>query len=134
MFFIRALRKRGLLPVIILPCALSALYAYTRKLPILALYVGSLLLEPACVPCFHRRENLSVSALLALSSVPVNVLLAVRLARTEFLDFLTDGVAVVELLVAMVIYALVFSLEQIVMGVTVRLIWRRQMAAPADMQ
>lgn len=123
MDFIRNINNREMTIFFILPCILSALFAATGKLWILAVYMAALLLGITVIPDFHGKENCAMYALLSLSSIPANLAMVIGAVNSELVENMSGGIFFVTLLWGVLLYAMIFSLEQIAMGVLVRIIW-----------
>lgn len=82
------------------------------------------------VPLFKGRENLWMFVTVALSSVPVNVNLLISLAG--FGGVFLPSFFPFALLRAVLIFCVLFGVEEIIMGILARLIWARQKKAFLD--
>lgn len=78
-------------------------------------------LAVALIPGFRHRENLGVSILTAICGLPFNIRLSYYCVHEVF--FL-NGLG--EVLYFILFMLILFSLEEIVLGVIARLIWPRQ--------
>ena len=123
------MKKRGTAAVLGAALLLSALCAVSGKLLFLALLASALLLGTAILPEARGRENCVMFALLAVSSVPADLYLVYSALNSELVWEFSEGKTFVLILMAPILYAVLFSVEQIVMGVVVRLIWPRQSVA-----
>ena len=119
-------KKGGRLWVLLVPFVLSALAAATGRPLAHGAYFLSLPLAIAALPACHGQANLTLFALQALSAIPLNLALAIRAARSELIADLSYGSAWAAILWGVLIYALLFSLQQVVMGSIVRMIWPNQ--------
>lgn len=125
----KALNHRGMAVFFVLPCVLSALTAATGKLTLFLLYLASLLLSVAVTPGFRGRENRAMFAVLAVSSIPADLCTVLYALKTDFMRSLSQDMAVIGFLWGVLLYALLFSLEQVAMGVVTRALWPSQFPA-----
>lgn len=76
------------------------------------------------VPLFNGRENLWMFVTVALSAVPVNVKLLLSLG--EFGGVFFPSLLPFAILRGVLYYCILFAMEEIIMGVITRLIWKKQ--------
>ncbi len=76
------------------------------------------------VPLFKGRENLWMFVTVALSAVPVNVKLLLFLG--EFGGVFFPALLPFAILRGVLYYCILFAVEEIIMGVITRLIWKKQ--------
>lgn len=121
-----ALKKWGCclhLAAAAVPFALSLSAALMRSLLLGALAVLSLFLAVRLLPACRHRENLWMFLLAALAGIPINLTASAVLLRT-FFSSQEWGIA--RFLWGILLYAILFSTEQIILGVITRLLWKAQ--------
>ena len=73
------------------------------------------------VPAFKKRENLWMFIIVTFSTIPINIY-AINLCA----DFFADSYKFMAIIRVSVIYVVLFSIQQLVMGILTRIIWKRQ--------
>lgn len=79
------------------------------------------------VPAFKGRESVWMFLLVAISSIPINVCVLI-FANEQ--NYLFDSIFLLGVLRIIIYYSVLFSLEEIAMGVITRLIWKKQYKLP----
>ncbi len=121
--FIKLVRRSLNVLLPFLPFAISWLAVHNGSpflgiVSILAIY-----LVVALLPYTKRHENIWIFLLSSISNIPINIRLISTLGR----EFILEGeVVLLHLMRYVLIYVIVFCVEQIVLGFIARLIWRRQ--------
>ena len=117
------IKSRKKMMFLVVPVALSCLFTFERSFLILAAFVLSHFVILRLVPAFKRRENLWMFLMVTLSSVPINI----YILKTMYLEkiFLNETF-LMTLLRGIIVYLICFSVEQVVMGLITRVIWRDQ--------
>ena len=107
----------------LLPAVLSVAFLVKESLLFLLLCVISLFITVGTVPLFRKRESLFMFILVAIAGLPVNIRLACWLVFEGIIgsDFLS-----VDILWAVFLCCVLFSVEEIAFGVITRMIWKRQ--------
>ena len=107
----------------LLPAVLSVAFLVKESVLFLLLCVISLFITVGTVPLFRKRESLFMFILVAIAGLPVNIRLACWLVFEGIIgsDFLP-----VDILWAVFLCCVLFSVEEIVFGVITRMIWKRQ--------
>lgn len=75
------------------------------------------------IPIFKHRENLWMFVIATFATIPMNILLVKIIGESSFFDY--DSV-LSNVFSGFVIYAVLFAVEQIILGVATRLLYRRQ--------
>lgn len=75
------------------------------------------------IPIFKHRENLWMFVIATFTTLPVNIFLIKAIGRSDFLDY---NNILSDIFSGFVIYAVLFAVEQIILGVATRLIYRKQ--------
>jgi hypothetical protein len=122
----KAARKHSAI-VLTLPCIMSVLVAIIQTLPVTLVYIASLLFSISIISRFRKRESISMFAVVSISSIPANIGVTIHLVSTEFVQIMSHDLAVIGILWGILIFALLFSLEQIFMGIIVRMLWPIQL-------
>ena len=103
---------------------ISGIAARTLSLFWFAVLILSVLFIVAVVPCCRQHENLWLFVLTAIGSVPINIILTQYITD---LGILETGFPVIGVVVTSVeIYLLLLGIEEIIVGVLGRMIWKRQ--------
>lgn len=110
-------------------CALgmSALLSVIAVLTHSAILFAALLLSNFIivggVPDFKGHENVWMFIVVAISSIPLNIYI---LALINECGFLFGSMFLLGILRCISYYSILFSVEEVIMGVITRMIWRRQ--------
>ncbi len=121
--FIKLVRRSLNVLLPFLPFAISWL-AVRNGSPFLGIVsILAIYLVVALLPYTKRHENIWIFLLSSISNIPINI----RLINTLGREFILEGeVVLLHLMRYVLIYVIVFCVEQIVLGFIARLIWRRQ--------
>ena len=119
------LKKRGSAVLCAVPFCLCCLMAFFPAWWLFLCAILSLFAVTALYPKARRRESIFMFALAAVSLTPVNIRLLVLLCRS-FLLAVYDSM-LHKILWLLLAYSLLFSIEEIVLGIPVRVIWPRQL-------
>ncbi len=132
MAYIRALYRRGICYTIYLPLLIALLYAVSGQLFYILLFVAALLLSIAITPAYKKIENCSIFALLTISSIPINLRIVLMIARSSFVQSYARKQLLVIFMIDLLAYGMLFSIEQIAVGILARLLWPKQAAGRSD--
>jgi len=77
------------------------------------------------VPHFKGRESLWMFLMTALSSIPFNIGLLIKMA--DYGAIFYPSLLPLSILSGALYYIILFSVEEVVMGIITRLIWKRQL-------
>lgn len=103
---------------------ISGVAARTMSLFWVAVLIASVLFIVAIVPWCRQHENMWLFVLTAIGSVPININLTRLIIDIGIFE---TGVPILGVLVTSVeIYLLLLGIEEIVIGVLGRIIWKRQ--------
>lgn len=72
---------------------------------------------------FRHHENIGMFVIVAISSIPINIYIFMKLAE---MGFIFDSIIAMNVLRGVFYYIMLLSVEELIMGVVTRLIWRRQ--------
>jgi len=106
-----------------IPAVLSVMTVVKHSVILFALLVVIHFIILRIVPAFKGRENLWMFIFVAISSIPLNIYILTLVNEWELLF---GTIFVLGILRCILYYAILFSVEEIIMGVITRLIWRRQ--------
>ncbi len=107
----------------VLPAVLSLIAALKTSLLFLGLTVVSLFVAIWILPYVKRRENIWMFVLSAACFIPVNIQVVI-LVMTSF--FFKDEPIVLSVLQGLLYYFILFSFEEILLGLITQRIWKRQ--------
>ncbi len=103
---------------------ISGIAARTMSLFWLVVLIVSLLFIVAVIPWCRQHENMWLFVLTAIGSVPINITLTRYVIDMGILE---TGFPVLGVLVtSLEIYLLLLGIEEIIIGVLGRMIWKRQ--------
>lgn len=108
---------------LVIPLLFSLLFAVFGSVIAAILWVVSVFAVISFVPVFDRRENLWTFLCVALSGIPANIFLIGRIMEWDYF-FFTEGFLFV--LYSVMLYFLLFSIEEIAFGVVIRFFYPRQ--------
>lgn len=74
-------------------------------------------------PIFKHRENIGMFVIVAFSSIPVNIYIFKLLIDMELLF---DSFVVINILRGILYYIVLLSVEEVIMGILTRWIWKKQ--------
>lgn len=83
----------------------------------------------ACDVC-RKRENLWLFVLVGISVVPVNLVMSMYVS--DYLGYLWNGSFIMKIIYFSLIYAVLFCLEEIILGIIGRIIWKNQYSVWAN--
>jgi len=106
-----------------IPIALSWVTVFNRSIALLLLFILAHFVILKVVTCFKKHESLWMFVLVAVTSIPINIYVLIQLHR---LDMLFDSFFILGIFRCVLYYCILFSIEEIVMGVITRLIWKKQ--------
>ena len=113
--------------MMVLPFGLSIVGSAGFSWICLALLAGSVFAIIPAIPAFKHRENLGISIIVAICSVPINI----RLSLTCVHDLFNLNV-IGEILYFITCMLVFLSLEEIIFGIFARIIWRKQYGLSFD--
>ena len=96
------------------------------SVPVMLLSVPVLFLMVGLLPFCHRRENLWMFVYAAITFIPINVFILFQIE----LDRIFHENLFSVLLWGVLLFLLMSSLEEIVLGVITRFVWKRQYKLP----
>jgi len=108
----------------LIPLFLSAVAAILHSTVLFVFCALSHFLVLRFVPGFKGRESMGMFLMVALSSFPINLSVLISLCRLGGL-FL-GSVFPLPILRCVLYYCVMFGVEEIIMGILARLIWRTQ--------
>lgn len=102
---------------------ISSIFAvrYLSLISLIIIMVGVLLMLRLQI--FKHRENLWMFVIATFATIPVNILLVKLISKSFFFDF--GGIATY-ISKVFVIYAVLFAVEQIALGIITRFFYRKQ--------
>lgn len=114
--------NKGVLTLAI-PAVLSLITVLKHSVVLLVLLIISHFIIIKFVPVFKGKENVWMFVFVAISSIPINFYIMLLLNEWDllFTSFFALGV-----LRCILYYLVLFSMEEIIMGITTRVIWRKQ--------
>lgn len=119
-------RKQGVDKAFFLTSTLSAMAAATGLTGLFIVYFFLVIAITAMTRGFRGRENCSIFALVAVTAIPANLRIVIAALCTEIMGIITRGNIVFVALWGILIYAVLFSFEQIVFALIVRVFWPTQ--------
>lgn len=108
---------------LVIPAVLSTMAVLKRSMILLALLIVIHFVILRVVPSFKGRENVWMFIFVAVSSIPLNIYVLILVNEW---GFLFGSMFILGILRSVLFYVMLLSLEEIVMGVVTRLIWKRQ--------
>lgn len=117
--------KRGFWAVGI-PLVISMISVIKQSVLLFGLFVVAHFVVVRIFPAFKHRESIWMFIMVALSSIPINIYILILL--NEWGDIFNSWIIVNIFRYAMC-YIVLLSMEELIMGVITRLIWRRQYKA-----
>jgi len=106
-----------------IPLALSTVAVIRHSIAFFVIYILAHFLVLKITPAFKRRENIGMFVIVAISSIPINIYLFRMLSSMELIF---DSFLVVNILRGILYYIVLLSIEEIVMGILTRMIWKKQ--------
>ncbi len=107
----------------LVPVAFSVAFLFVHKWELLLLCAISLFLPVAFLPLCRHRENLYMFIFVAAAGCPVNVWASLWLVTEGIFD---SDYVIANVLWCILLFCVLFSVEQIAFAVITRLIWRKQ--------
>ena len=107
----------------LIPVGIAIYYLFSGNWRLLPVIAAAIIAVIAVMPVYRRRESLWIFVITAAASIPVNIRLSILLDKWDILDM---GIPFSEYIVALFLCMMLFSVEEIILGVAGRLIWRRQ--------
>jgi len=116
------LLKKGLWSLMI-PAVLSCVGVLSKSvwLIVMAFFMHFVVLKLA--PVCRGRENVWMFIMVIISSVPINVYLLVFMGVN---NMLFDSIFVLGLFRCVLYYAMLFSVEELILGLVTRVLWKKQ--------
>ncbi len=114
--------KKGIWSLLI-PVALSVIGVLLRSVPIIVIFFFSHFFVVGLAPACKKHESIWMFLLVFFSFIPVNVLIMIIMDK---LGMLLHPMFILSLCRCIFYYAMLFSVEEIVMGVITRAIWKKQ--------
>lgn len=109
--------------MVLLPLGLNVAAVLEENGMLLAASLAALLLMVALMPAARKRESLFLFVLAAISLIPMNLWAVVWFLGTGYLE---DLPLISKLFWPVLIYWMVFNIEQVILGCVARLIWPKQ--------
>ncbi len=102
---------------------ISSIFAvrYLSLISLIIIMAGVLLMLR--LPIFKHRENLWMFVIATFATIPVNIILVKHISESFFFDY--GGIAIY-ISKGFVIYAVLFAVEQIALGIITRFFYRKQ--------
>lgn len=111
------------LAIAILPLLLSVLVSIRESITITILVIIALLCALWFLPFTNKHENIWMFLLVAISGIPLNVMMVKKIMDLIFFEI---DIFLVQLLRWLLLYILIFCAEEVVFGFLTSLIWRNQ--------
>lgn len=111
------------LAVAILPLLLSVLASIKESIIITILGILALLFAILFLPFTNGYENIWMFLLVAVSGIPLNVMMVKKIMYYIFFE---NDIFLVQLLRWLLLYILIFCAEEVLFGFLTSLIWRNQ--------
>ena len=106
-----------------IPFALSTVAVIKHSIAFFVIYILAHFLVLKIIPAFKHRENICMFVIVAISSIPINIYLFRMLSSMELIF---NSLLVVNILRGILYYIVLLSVEEIVMGILTRMIWKKQ--------
>lgn len=107
----------------LLPISLSIVGAIRHSPILIVLMPIALLISVALTPWARKRENIWMFLLVAVSGVPVNIIVIRWLLGLSFFE---THFFVLAFFRSVVLYLMLLSMEELILGVVIRMIWKNQ--------
>lgn len=107
----------------LLPISLSIVGAIKHSPIIILLVPIALLISVALTPWARKRENIWMFLLVAVAGVPVNIIV---IRWFLGLPFFESHIFVLTVFRSVVLYLMILSIEELILGVVTRMIWKHQ--------
>ena len=105
------------------PFLLSVFTVTRHSVVMLLIYILAHFVILKISPTFKKRENLGMFIIIAFSSIPINVYIFKTLNDT---GLLFDSFFVINILRGVLYYIVLLSVEEVIMGILTRWIWKKQ--------
>ncbi len=122
MLFIKKLLKSKQFLFCLIPLVLFLICILKNSVLCLILAIISPFIIVGAVPTFKKRENLWMFLIVAITGIPVNLLFIYFLISEFGLDIILYNV-----LYGSLLYFVLFSIEQLLYGIIIRFIYRKQL-------
>lgn len=119
---VKAKRNLCLLLLMIIPLISTIGYVCSRSASLLLATGVYFFLFVWLVPICKHKENLWMFILVAIASIPLNI----KMCNMAFVGLLAEMPILVKFLWVVLLYCILFSVEEIVFGFVTRVIWRKQ--------
>lgn len=110
------------LTFVAVPTILSTLATHYASVVLLIITIIGMLLFLK-IPVFKHRENLWMFVIATFSTIPINIILVKNISGSFLFD---NGKVIAGIFRGFVIYAVLFAVEQIVLGIITRFFYRKQ--------
>lgn len=107
----------------LLPISLSIVGAIRHSTILIVLMPIALLISVALTPWARKRENIWMFLLVAVSGVPVNIIVIRWLLGLSFFE---THFFVLAFSRSVALYLMLLSMEELILGVVTRMIWKNQ--------
>lgn len=107
----------------LLPISLSIAGAIKHSPILIVLMPIALLISVALTPWARKRENIWMFLLVAVSGVPVNIIVVRWLLGLSFFE---THFFVLAFFHSVALYLMLLSMEELILGVVTRMIWKNQ--------
>lgn len=119
-------KKQWIQPALtMIPLIVSTIYCFTGKTYVLIVSVISLFILVAFLPVCEKRENLWMLVFSSVSLFPANIRFSVLISQWAENELYLDSVFM-KTIVFLIALHILFCMEQIILGLFTRLLWRRQ--------
>lgn len=113
--------NRSAMFAMMIPFGLAVAGSVMKSIICLILLIVSIFIIVAIFPCFRHRESLAICIMIALYGIPFNIRISYYCVKEVFQLNIIG-----EILYFIIFFFVLFSLEEIVLGIIARSIWRRQ--------
>ena len=114
-----------------IPMVLALAFVLKHSVMLLLLFILAHFLLLKIVPAFRRYENVWMFVMVAFSSVPINICLLRMMAEW---GVFYGNIFILNILRGSLYYLILLSLEEVVMGVLTRWIWKQQEEPIAELE
>ena len=106
-----------------IPFVLSVVAVLKHSIAMFIIFILVHFIILKIIPAFKHCENIGMFVIVAFSSIPINVYIFKVLID---LELLFDSFLVVNILRGVLYYIVLLSIEEIIMGILTRWIWKKQ--------
>lgn len=106
-----------------IPAALSLASVIKHSVILFVILIVTHFIILKFIPVFKGYESVWMFIFVSISSIPLNVYI---LSLINEWGFLFDTILFLGILRTVLYYAVLFSIEQIIMGVVTRIVWKKQ--------